>query len=169
MKNLFLIALLSIMSLCNSCLDLIPTKYDVNYVNNESFDLYYYVAFGYGSKNCYPDTTIFFKSPDGQLRPRSYVIDANWEPIEAQIKRYNPSDTLSIYYFHPDTLAKHSWEEIQQGYKILRRYDLSIEDIHLLKNKNDVPEIPYPPTEAMKNMKMYPPYGQYCYTVGVRL
>jgi hypothetical protein len=69
-----------------------------------------------------------------------------------------PSDTLSVFYFHVDTINKYSWEEIRQGYKVLRRYDLSIDDLYLLYNKYDIPEIPYPPDERMKNMKMYPPY-----------
>jgi 3-deoxy-D-arabino-heptulosonate 7-phosphate (DAHP) synthase len=67
---------------------------------------------------------------------------------------------MSVFYFHPDTVAKYKKEEIQRNYKVLRRYDLSVEDIQKLKNKNDVPVITYPPTEATKDIKMYPPYGK---------
>jgi len=37
---------------------------------------------------------------------------------------------------------------------ILRRYDLTQEDLQLLNW-----EVSYPPDERMKNMRMYPPYG----------
>jgi len=46
-------------------------------------------------------------------------------------------------------------ETIREEYKVLKRYDLSIEDIQLLNY-----EIPYPPTEVMRGMRMYPPYEQ---------
>jgi hypothetical protein len=140
-------------------MDMIPSKYDVNYVNNTSFDIYYGGAYG-GTFQCYPDTSIFTGNDLGKIKANSYIICASHASLEDIIKEHIPSDTLSIYYFHPDTLAKYTWEEIRQGYKILRRYDLSIEDIRKLKDKNGVPEISYPPTEAMKDMKMYPPYGQ---------
>ncbi len=52
-----------------------------------------------------------------------------------------------------DTLLSHSWKEIRNGYKILVRYDLSAEDLESLKGK-----IYYPPTTAMRNIHMFPPY-----------
>jgi hypothetical protein len=70
-------------------------------------------------------------------------------PIEKWILDL-PHDTLSIYFFSQDTLNKYSWEEIQRDYKILRRYDLSIEDIHKLHNEYDIPVITYPPTGTLE-------------------
>jgi hypothetical protein len=131
---------------------ILPNYYDVYYVNNTDFDIRFNHSFGY------PDTTISFKT-SGEIKAGSHIVVASGSTIEEQITQIS-SDTLSIFYFHPDTLKKYSWEEIQQNYKILRRYDLSIENFSSLKNKYGVPEIPYPPTEAMKNMKMYPPYGK---------
>ena len=43
---------------------------------------------------------------------------------------------------------------IISDYLVLRRYDLTPADLELLNW-----EIPYPPDERMKNMKMWPPYG----------
>jgi hypothetical protein len=40
-----------------------------------------------------------------------------------------PHDTLSLFIFHTDTLNMYSWEEVRDGYKILWRYDLSLEDL----------------------------------------
>ena len=69
------------------------------------------------------------------------------------LKTNTTSDTLSVFVFHIDTLLSHSWKEIRNGYKILVRYDLSAEDLESLKGK-----IYYPPTTAMRNIHMFPPY-----------
>jgi hypothetical protein len=137
----------------------------VNYVNNSDFDIYYYVLDNHGAyseSQTYPDTTISFdkKSMGSPLKANMYhVVNIGTLPIENFFKKL-PGDTLSVFYFHTDTVSRYSWEEIQHDYKILRRYDLSLEDIILLKNEYDVPEIPYPPNELMKDMKMYPPYEE---------
>lgn len=47
------------------------------------------------------------------------------------------------------------WEGIRDDYDILVRYDLTYDNLKVL---NDT--IPFPPTEAMKNMKMWPPYEE---------
>jgi hypothetical protein len=60
-------------------------------------------------------------------------------------------DTLLIYVFDAEAIEKPSAE-----YKILSRYDLSLKDLQQLGWR-----LTYPPTEAMKHMKMYPPYGTY--------
>ena len=73
----------------------------------------------------------------------------NWEEEIESL----PKDTLSIFIFSTDTLNKYSWEEVRRDYKILRRYDLSIQDLELLDYK-----VYYPPTPAMSRMKMYPKY-----------
>lgn len=110
----------------------------------------------------YPDTTlkiqkmnIGYNTLPGQ---RAYAGISNIS-IEKWISSFS-KDTVSIFIFSKDTLDKYPWENIQQDYKILQRYDFSAEDIKSLYNKDDIPVIPYPPTEAMRCMKMYPPYGK---------
>lgn len=61
-----------------------------------------------------------------------------------------PQDTLSLFIFHKDTIAKYSWDEIRGDYKILTRYDLSLED---LKRLDFV--LTYPPDERMNNIKIF--------------
>ena len=65
------------------------------------------------------------------------------------------NDTIRIFIFDTDTLAKYSWEEISRNYNILQRYDLTLKDMKLLKH-----DIYYPPTPAMRNIKMWPPYSE---------
>lgn len=69
-----------------------------------------------------------------------------------------PDKTLHVYIFHGDTIRTHTWEEIRDSYNILVRYDLTYEDIK--KFKGPCPRIPFPPTDVMKDMKMYPPYEE---------
>ncbi len=45
-----------------------------------------------------------------------------------------PADTLSIFIFSGDTLVKYDWQEVRNGYKILKRYDLSQQDIERRNN-----------------------------------
>ena len=160
MKSFIVILSFPCIMLFSKCEGLLPSYYQIDYVNNADYDICCYDLDNRGKyKNCYPDTTISFGKELGIVKAHSYVIvTIGRRPIEDYFDNI-PSDTLSVFYFHPDTLAKYTWEEIQRDYKVLRRYDLSIEDIKMLYNKYDVPEIPYPPDERMKHMKMYPPYG----------
>jgi hypothetical protein len=147
----------------NNCEGLLPNYYEIDYSNNTDYDVYVYVRDNRGEQlnNTYPDTTISFNKGNlSIIKAISYIkINIGTLPIEKYFSNM-PSDTLSVFYFHADTLDKYLWEDIQHDYKILRRYDLSVEDFIKLKNDYDVPEIPYPPNERMKDMKMYPPYGQ---------
>ena len=64
-----------------------------------------------------------------------------------------PADTLSVYLFHIDTLKNNTWSDVRDGYKLLKRYDLSLEDLEYLDYK-----LSYPPDAKMSGVKMYPPY-----------
>jgi hypothetical protein len=76
--------------------------------------------------NLYPDTSLVQNKPINMisLKPTTKNVidlardyDETFETI--------PSGKLSIYIFSEDTLNKYSWEEIRQGYKVLKRYDLT--------------------------------------------
>jgi len=128
-------------------------SYEFYTKNNSNFDIVLYVI--YGGRNIYPDTMFIFK-PTGIIK--SNVPISISQPLEDIIKK-TPQDKLSFFFFHADTLEKYPLEVLQRDYKVLQRYDLSSQDVVTLKNKYGIPEIPYPPDERMKNMKMYPPYG----------
>ena len=66
-----------------------------------------------------------------------------------------PTDTLRLFYFHSDSIAHLGWNKIRDDYMVLVRYDLSQEDIYNLDA-----EIHYPPTDAMKDIHMYPSYEE---------
>ena len=46
--------------------------------------------------------------------------------------RFGEKDSLMFFVFSVDTLDKYSWDEIREGYMVLKRYDLSITDLDSL-------------------------------------
>lgn len=71
------------------------------------------------------------------------------------ISEMSSTDTLRLFLFHRDSVDYLGWDKIRDDYMVLVRYDLSQEDIYRLGFK-----IHYPPTEAMKDIHMYPPYEE---------
>ena len=157
MKRLFFPVFLSSMLIMTGC----PGRhrfYDWGMANNSNYDIFVFYDL-YLAKHPYPDTLFSFDHTYINIvNAYSSKRDMDHYPLDVIISRM-PSDTLSFFFFHADTVKKYSLEMLQRDYKILVRYDLSSEDIRRLKNNYGIPEIPYPPDERMKNMKMYPPYG----------
>jgi hypothetical protein len=159
----FIGSILILFIFTNCCQTLI--RYGLHITNNSinAVGCYFYLAWEGGNEGIvYPDTTLV-SLRTGEVTiiksGQTYHASRPLSPITEWISSL-PCDTISVFFFSQDTLNTYSWEEIKHRYKVLRRYDLSIEDIQKLKNKYDVPEIPYPPDERMKDMKMYPPYNQ---------
>jgi hypothetical protein len=64
------------------------------------------------------------------------------------------SSYIRIYIFTEHVLSSNTWGSIQKNYMVLQRYDLTKADLQRLNWK-----ITYPPSEAMKDVKMYPSYS----------
>lgn len=124
--------------------------YKFRIVNNSEKTLYFDRSIS--NRSVYPDTLISETKVQLKVSPHTTSYQGGLISTEEVFKKYS-IDTLSIYFFDADIVDNYSWETIREEYKILKRYDLSIEDIQLLDY-----EIPYPPTEVMKGMRMYPPY-----------
>ena len=160
MKRIFFIASFPLILKLSGCMTS-HTPYTYHMLNNADHDIFA----GYGLKSSaphfYPDTTFEKLSNYELIKSHSYNFHHIKKPLDETIKIETPVDTVSIFYFHADTVSKYTWEIIQHDYKILRRYDLSSEDIRTLYGgkRGTYPEIPYPPDERMQDMKMYPPYG----------
>ena len=110
----------------------------------------------------YPDTTLlttFIRDNYGNDWERWPDVllyaswTSSWKNEKELIHSLSPSDTVSIFIFHTDTLMAYPWETIRDEYKILVRYDLNWEDI---RNVNY--HILYPPTYEMERMHMWPPF-----------
>ena len=74
--------------------------------------------------------------------------------FENFFNREGYSGTVYVYVFDAETIENTPWEVVARDYLVLKRYDLTLEDLQRLDWK-----ITYPPTEAMKDVKQYPPYG----------
>ena len=120
------------------------------FTNNSTRDVI--VSFGadkYGV-SLYPDTTIIYGGSFYEQGKRFFFTYST-----AKEDLWGATDTFCVFIFDADTFNTYGWNGIKEGYKILQRYDLSKMDMKKLKWS-----LVYPHTEAMKDMKMYPPYGE---------
>ena len=65
------------------------------------------------------------------------------------------ADTLCLFIVDKAIVDTTPWKKIHDENIILKRYDIAITDFVRLNW-----EITYPPNEAMKNIKMFPAYGE---------
>jgi len=127
-------------------------KSSIGIVNNSNHDVHFYFALGGNNGIMYPDTVLsasldppFPVAKAGEIGFRDFGFS------EEEIFKGIPSDTLSIYIFHPDTLAKYNWEKVVEEYMILNRYDVSFGDLKRLTW-----QVYYPPNNRMEDIKIYP-------------
>jgi hypothetical protein len=116
---------------CAKCDDLaMDYAYEIDLVNKAEHSIGYYFADGgkYGTfyPDSLPETNKYITYDISKvLRPGYEHSYSSWE----KYFRTLPYDTLSLFIFHTDTLNKYSWETIRDDYLILKRYDLSLEDL----------------------------------------
>ena len=129
--------------------------YTITVHNNTNHNISVLVSLG---NPLYPDTLLPVPEHFSRINPIRPGVTASVVPIETSFKQFIQfygSDTIIIFIFHTDTLNKHTWDEIREGYKILKRYDISWQEMEELNGM-----ISYPPTEAMRNIRQFPPFGQ---------
>jgi hypothetical protein len=124
----FMAAIAALLTYNSSCINFPDRKYTITIVNNSTHRIRFYFD-GLTGAHYYPDTVLpAVMPPMGIIEPgKRFYRDAGikWEDTFREM----PSDTLSLYVFHPDTLNVYDWPTIRNRYKILKRYDLSIEDL----------------------------------------
>ena len=152
-KNFTVISIICCLFYCNNCSLFPGAKVYPIWVYNKS-DHYIDILLSHGYP-IFPDTLLpdrFYDRP-GSVKPGAGKQYPNGQKPKEFIQSYG-SDTIIVFIFHTDTLEKYPWNEVRTGYKILKRYDVSWQEMERLEGR-----LYYPPTEAMKDMKMYPPYG----------
>jgi hypothetical protein len=150
MKQINFIAIICAWLLCTAnqcsnkdCHNVIP------FVNNSDKPLY--VTF----RRHLSDTLLSFGSPNNEYNQvQPYSKNATCIAIRPK-NCFNAISRTSIYVFDKQILSTITWDTVKSHYMVLCRYDLTPEDLELLNW-----EVPYPPDERMKNMKMYPPYKE---------
>jgi hypothetical protein len=127
-KIFIFIILVTNLSKCEKAV--MDKRYAVYIKNNAEHSIGAYFALGGKLGTLFPDTIL----PETkqyvitEIKPNTiYIYDSGikWEEIFLKL----PKDTMSVYIFHTDTLYKYPWERIRDDYMILKRYDLSLEDL----------------------------------------
>ncbi len=129
MKKLFICVVIGTL-MSPSCREssLVEKFYPLDIKNSSSTIIGFYIA-GKDAENVYPDTTL----PD--VKPPLIFVDPNdlftvdsREPWSEYIAGM-PGDTLSIYIFDRDTINQIPWAEIVTNNNILKRFDVSSDDV----------------------------------------
>jgi len=127
-KSILLFAcLLGVFS--HSCEYLIKSDDRFSFVNSSQEDVY--VSFD----TLYPDTSIYDPNPAfspetnkvlaGETSKSVLRLRSNWEATFKDI----PSDTLMVFVFDAQVLETTTWDTVKANYQILKRYDLSLQDV----------------------------------------
>jgi hypothetical protein len=133
MNTKFILSILigmALITVCSTCIKLaMDYSYEIKLLNKSGHSIGYYFAADGKYGTYYPDSlpetnNYIIYDITKVLRP-GYESHLDWEKFFKTL----PKDTLSVYIFHTDTLNKYSWEEVRDGYKILKRYDLSLGDL----------------------------------------
>lgn len=144
-----LIGLCACFILFLSCEKLLERVYTIFIYNDTNHNIAIGVS-DLGEHLFYPDTLLPPKPEHILIEPSYSWHYSSFNKWEDNFEN-SPDDTLSIFFFHSDTLEAYSWEVIREEYKILKRYDLSLEDLQRLDFK-----VTYPPGPEMEGVKMYP-------------
>jgi hypothetical protein len=106
-------------------------------INNGTRPISYYMTNRYAG-NQYPDTALENSVVLTDLPPgRSttlYIGNPEW-----LYKYPTVTERICLFTFDTDTLKKYSWEVIRSQYKVLKRYDLSLDDFIRMDYKIELP------------------------------
>ena len=147
-------------------------------VNNSPHSISVYWASTAANTSAYPDTLL----PDNPVLCGTDVYELIDDSIPANggmavfeyptnldgfrrlfsRKEHLPEGILSVFIMHTDTLHHYPWTWLRENNNYIVRYDLSYDDIVKFVESDVCNEfyIPFPPTEAMRDMKMWPPYEE---------
>jgi hypothetical protein len=118
----------------------------------------------------YPDTILRDLPQDPyMILPKTvyeYVLNsygATWfrEPLEMAVDDLYEdmnADTISWFILKKIDSTNSYIRDEDSMYNVIQRYDLSKDDLYKIAKRNI---FSFPPTEAMKGYKMWPPYGTY--------
>lgn len=165
-KNMLAVILFIISLLLSSCFkDDANHHYRIPFKNNTGRRMYldYHIYWNWLPLLDHLDTVLNNRSID----PRVDSLASFVEPMEENtVAMFSTSfyegelgicyDTLIVFVFDADTLEAVGWDVVCSEYKVLQRYDLSLENLQDLDFK-----LCFPPSEAMKHIHMWPPYGTY--------
>ena len=129
--------------------------------NNSDVPVYMYLPQYYSvTKHETYDSTISFPLQKLKLIPPGKSIYADlmvgrpMDDVSVYMEQF-PLDTVHFFIFDPEVLDNHGWNQIKDGYMVLKRYDLTTKDLRNEKVLNGL----WPPTPKVAHIKQYPPYA----------
>lgn len=138
--------------------------YNILLINKSNKSIYVFSPELIYDIDIYPDTVL----PIGIVRYDDNIMYGSdsthiiYESLSGWYHSFSKKDTVSIYIFDNDTIDLYSWDSVINKNLILQRYDLGFEDVNgLCISNNYVSLLHFPPTEQMKHIHMWPPYGTY--------
>ena len=123
-----------------------------SFYNDSDYPITVY-DFLYEPSNPYPDTTL----PEQQPKWLTEIPVNDFSEITCR-KGPQYGDTVSIYVFDADILAKYGWDNVRDSNLVLQRYDITYNEF---KHLRAIDALRFPPSEEMRDIKMWPPYGTY--------
>lgn len=137
--------------------------FHIPYKSNSERTLYvdYYIYWPWYTSIDYLDTVVNIVDPRKnpvltKVEPKSKNPETMFKMSSYESGFGKSFDTLIVFTFDADTLDYYGWDTVCANYKVLQRYDLSLEDLQDLDFR-----LCFPPSEAMRNIHMWPPYGTY--------
>lgn len=115
-----------------SCQKLLDHAYIIKIQNNSNDTIQFYASYNY------PDTSMEVTKPLLKM-----VYPSKYSSLESK-KQWDdvlvaPRDTISIFILSKDTVVKYNWGKIRSDYNVLKRYDLSLDDLKNLSWKVTYP------------------------------
>lgn len=128
------------------------------FYNGSDYDVYINLSY------CYPDTSLLHEqnvmTPGWNYSVESHSYNneafAQNTSYESMFISMIGKDTLIVFVYNADTLSVYGWDYVKDHIMVAQRYDLSLTDLQNLNWR-----LTFPPSEEMRNIKMWPPYGTY--------
>ena len=129
MRTFILLLFFALILFFHACKDVF-SKYDnrMKIKNNSSIDVFFIESYQY------PDTSINTSNPGGDKL--NHLVTAGTEKVNRSSSSWEyifssdlPSDTLVMFIFDSHTLENTPWDTVRKNYLILKRYDLSYDDL----------------------------------------
>lgn len=119
----------SIFILSNSCEKVMEKWYTIKIQNNTNKVIFVSAGCDKYGLFSYPDTMLTTNKPSLlSVSPNDYNnlrSSIKWE----EIVKEQPEGRLSIYFFNSDTLNSYNWAQIKDGNRVMKRIDLSVEEL----------------------------------------
>lgn len=133
-KNLvFFLIIFILLSICSTCKrEKENCHYKITVLNKTSKSIYIEEC------NGFPDTTYFKYEPNPVLDSYSFKVEAgetstrainSRDCIEYNFENLYKTGTMMIFVFDAQVLETTPWDTIKKKYMVLKRYDLSLEDL----------------------------------------